>query len=237
MRRTAFALALGSLLIAVPSHAQSPAPRGDNGATVLHLTETAQRAMPRDRLRADLRVEVSDGDPRKVQAEINQKMATALERAKRVASVQVETGGYGLWHDRPKDGPARWRGQQSLTLIGTEFADVLALAGELQQSGLVFSGMAFDLRTETARAAEDELTNEALARLRARAERVATEVGLDVLHYRALRVGNASGERPMPRLRMEMSTAAAAPPVAEAGEQTVQVTVEAEIVLGTARGP
>lgn len=211
---------------------------GEESGTVLRLVESAERTMTRDHLRAELRVEAVGANPTRLQAEINQRMAAALDRAKAVPDVKAETGGYWVYEERPKNAAPRWRGQQSLILTGTEFGALLALAGELQAQGLVFSGMSFDLRPETARTAQDELTAEALKRLLERAERVATELGLDIVRIAEIRVGNVLGAAPRPvTMRMEMATDAKAPPVAEPGEQTVQVTVEGEIVLGPRRGP
>jgi predicted secreted protein len=109
---------------------------------------------------------------------------------------------------------------------------VLALAGELQQGGLAMSGMNFDLLPETARAAEDELTAEALKRLRERAARVAAAMALNIRNIRDVRVGQVGGQMP-PRPMMTRAEAAgsAAHPVAEAGETAVRATVDAEVVL------
>lgn len=227
--------AIALCLLATPVSAQTPRP--DDQLTTLKLTESARRAIKRDRLRAELRVEESGADPKRVQAEINRKMAAALDSARAVSTARVETGGYTLYREQPKNAGTVWRGQQSIALIGTEFADILALAGTLQQAGLVFSGMSFDLRPETARSLETELTSEAVARLQDRAKHMASELGLDIVRYKEIRVGNALGERPRPMMRMDMAVAAAPPPVAEAGEQTVEVTIEADILLGTSRGP
>lgn len=223
-----------ALLVAAPASAQMhPHHDVEASLTKLRLTESAQRAVKQDRLRATLRAEVSGPDARRVQAEINRRMTAALDKAKSVASVRAETGSYGIYEERPNNASPVWRGQQSLTLIGTEFGDVLQLAGELQQTGLVFSGMNFELRPETARSHEDALTAEAIARLKERAERVAQTMGLKVERFREVNVGNVLGDQPpRPMMRMEMASAKAAPPVAEAGEQIVQVSVQAEIVLG-----
>jgi uncharacterized protein len=229
--RVAAAAAL--LAMAVPAGAQTPPAAPDHNATVLRLSETAERTLKRDRLRFDLRVEASGTDPAKLQGDINRRMAAAIERAKANPAVRVETGGYMLYEERPQTGPARWRGSQSLALVGREFGPLLQLAGELQGDGLVASGLSFALARETAKAAEDELTEEALKRLRERAERVAAGLGLGVQRLRDLRVGNVdSGRMPIPMMAQGMAAAKAAPPaVAEAGEATVQVTVEAEVLL------
>ncbi len=233
MMRHALILA-AALLLAAPAAAQMhPHHHADPSQTTLRLTETAQRMVRQDRLRATLRAEVSAPDARRVQAEINRRMTAALDQAKPVASVRAETGSYTLYEERHNNASPIWRGQQSISLIGTAFEDVLQLAGALQQAGLVFSGMNFELRPETARSHEDALTAEAIARLKERAERVAETMGLKVERFREVSVGNVLGDQPpRPVMRMEMSAAKAAPPVAEAGEQVVQVSVQAEIVLG-----
>ena len=225
-----------ALLAAAPAAAQPQHPdhHADPNLTTLRLVETAQRTVRQDRLRAMLRAEVTGPDARRVQAEINRRMAAALERAKANGSIRVETGSYSLYEERQPNAGTTWRGQQSLALIGTEFNDVLALAGELQQAGLVFSGMQFELRPETARAYEDEMTAEAIRRLKERGEKVAAGMGLKMVRVRELSVGNVLGDQPRPpiRMRMEAATAQAAPPVAEAGDQIIQISVQAEIVLG-----
>jgi len=227
-----------ALLIATPAAAQMQPMmehhHPEEAGTRLRLVETAQRTVRQDRLRAILRAEVTGPDARKVQAEINRRMTAAVDRAKAASTIKVETGSYSLYEERQPSGSMIWRGQQSLALIGIEFNDVLQLAGELQQSGLVFSGMQFELRPETARAYEDELTAEALKRLRERAEKIAAAMDMKVIGIREVSVGNVLGDTPRPpvRMRMDMAAQAAPPPVAEAGDQIIQISVQAEIAVG-----
>ncbi len=80
----------------------------------------------------------------------------------------------------------------------------------------------------------------ALKRLSERAERIAADLHLEILRYRDIRVGNVGGDRPMPRAMLMGSAAAgAAAPAAEAGDATVQVSVDADVILGPAedKGP
>src|SRR5262249_55178598 len=88
----------------------------DNAAVTLQLGESAERQVTQDRLRANLRVEVGGSDARAVQGQVNTKMAAALERAKAVSSVRVETGGYYVYEDKTLKRGQRWWGNQSLTL-------------------------------------------------------------------------------------------------------------------------
>ena len=235
MARAALMVVVVTCLLALPARAAEP-PAADG--TVLHLSEQAERPMARDQLRAVLRVEGTDSDAARLQAEINRRMAAAVAQAKAVAGITVETGGYYVYQTQAQGQPTgQWRGSAALTLTAHDAPALLKLAGELQQSGLTMSMLAYELTPEAARKAQDDLTAEALARLRQRAERVAGDLGLAVLRLRDLRVGNVGGLQPVPHLMMARAgaSASAPPPVAEPGEATVTVSVDADIELGPKR--
>lgn len=230
MMRLSLALAAALFSLCLPALA-AEAP-GDT-ATVLHLSERAERPVVRDQLRAVLRVEASDSDAARLQAEIDRRMAAAVARAKSVAGVSLFTSGYAVSQQQGKDQPPQWHGSAGLTLTEREpAAPLLALLGELQQSGLLMSSLAYELTPEGTRQAEDELTAEALERLRQRAGRIAVTLGVAVRRIRDLRVGNATGAQPAPRLFATVAGGGAPAPVAEPGEATVGVSVEAEFELG-----
>jgi len=227
-------LATGALATATPVLAQTPGTAGDDDSTLLHLTQAATREVAQDRLTIEIRADVTGGDAASVQAAVNRRMAAALERAKTAASVRTETRGYWVQQERPANTPARWHGVETLALIGTDTAAVLKLAGALQQEGLVLSRLSYDVAPDTAKAIEDELTTTALQRLKDRVDRIAKDMGLVVRSFKTLRVGNVSGNAP-PRpflMRAAASAAAAEPPPAAApGETTLEVSVEADVVL------
>jgi len=92
----------------------------------------------------------------------------------------------------------------------------------------LMSSMAYEASPEIVRGAEEDLTAKALAALDRRAASIADRMHLNVLRYRDLHVGNAeTGGRPVPRF----AAAAMAAPVAEPGEATIRVTIEAELLL------
>ncbi len=222
-------LAAGILFIAAqiaPAAAQSSSPAGNT--TILHLSGTAERSVPRDRLRVELAAEFVDADAAKVQAEINRRMTAAQARVKSSPDIAVETEGYSVYNERNDKGPARWHGSQSISLTAKDFAQLLALVGALQQDGLIVKAMAPELSRAAREAVEDELTDAALARLRQRAEHIAAGLGAKVDVFRDVRVGNA-GVPPSP-LRA-MAVMGAPPPLAEPGEAPVSVTVSADIAL------
>jgi len=197
--------------------------------TVLHLNQTAERTVMRDLLHIELRVEETGADARTVQTAINRRMAAALDRARQVQGVRVETGSYNVGEERPQNAPARWRGSQSVILTGKDADSMLKLAGALQSDGLSTSSLAYEISPETVRGTEEDLTAEALAAIDHRAASIAGHMHLAVLRYRDLHVGNAeTGGRPVPRFG---AMAMAAAPVAEPGEAVVRVTIEAELLL------
>jgi uncharacterized protein len=234
MTRLAGAIVILALLCPSLPVAAADAPATE-GVTVLHLSAEADRMVPRDRLRAVLRVEGADADPARLQAEINRRMAAAVARAKTVSGVTLATSGYSVFEEMVKDQPLRWHGAAGLTLTAQDAAPLLALVGELQQSGLALSALDYELSPEATRKAEDALTAEALTRLRERASRVADSLGLTVLRIRDLRLGNAAATPPQPRpfmMARASSSSAAPPPVAEPGDATVSLSVDADVELG-----
>jgi predicted secreted protein len=229
-RGARFLSAIGLLLCTPASALPQPT---DQPMTVLHLSQTAERMVLRDLLRIDLRVEETGADPLAIQPSINRRMAAALDRAHQVQGVRVETGSYSVGEERPQSGPSRWRGSQSLILRSKAADAALKLTGALQSDGLLMSSMAYEASPETVRGAEEDLTGEALAALDRRAASIADRMHLAVLRYRDLHVGNAETDgRPVPRFA---TAAMAAAPVAEPGEATIRVTIEAELLLGAPR--
>jgi predicted secreted protein len=222
------ALLIALCLFALPAAAAEP--------PVLTLGESAERLVQQDRLIASLRAEATGTNATNVQAEINRRMEAAIARARQTPGVTVETGGYWTHEERPQNQPRRWRGMATLELSGTDSAAVASVAGALQEMGMAMSGLRFELRRETARMAEDELTTEALQRLRSRAERAADALGLRVTGYKSVRLGAVGGEpppRPAMMMRAQAMAADAAPaPSAEPGRTLVRVSAEADVLLG-----
>jgi predicted secreted protein len=201
----------------------------DQQVTVLHLSQTAARNVLRDLLRIELRVEETGVDALAIQSAINRRMATALDRAHQIQGVRVETGSYAVGEERPQAGPSRWRGSQPLILTTRAPDTALKLAGALQSDGLLMSSIGYEVSPETLRGAEEDLTVEALGALDRRAGSIAGLMHLALLRYRDVRVGNAeTGGHPVPRLA---AMAAMPAPVAEPGEATIRVTIEAELLL------
>jgi predicted secreted protein len=225
-----------ALLAATPAFAQAPESRADQ-YTTLTFSEQADRTVPRDRLFAYLRAEATDADPIRVQAEINRRMAKALEITRKGAAVKTETGTYSLNTFVDPQKQTQWRGTQQLTLHASDFDALLGMVRELQAAGLVMGGMNFDLLPETRRKLQVELEAEAVAKAMERARALAKAAGTSVAQVRAVRLagGGYAPPRPVAMMKAEGRAAAMPAPVAEAGETTMSVSVDVEVWLAPVR--
>ncbi len=226
-------LALAVLLTALPVAAgAADPPQPPAGATVLHLSERAERQMPRDELQLLLRVETTAKTPRAAQAEANRQMAAALAEAKAVAAVKADTPQMNVFELREPNKPPAWKASETLELQSKDFDAALALLGKLEDQGLLVSALNFSVSPEALRSVEDSLTAEALKRLKTRADTVAADLGLAVEQVRTVFVGNAGQPGPRPMMAGAMrAEAAMPPPAAAAGEAPVAITVSAEVWL------
>ena len=80
--RSAFLCSALIMAFACPASAAPPQPAGK--PTVLHLSQTAERQLPRDLLHVEMRAENAAGDPQLVQAAINRVMARILPELRQV---------------------------------------------------------------------------------------------------------------------------------------------------------
>ena len=203
-------------------------------STQLILNETATREVEQDTLVAIVGAHGQSDDAREAQAMVNGAMTAAVEKARQVAGVRPTTRGYRVYRRHDRDGkPQDWIAEQDLLLDSEEAAPLLELVGELQTDGLILKQLSYRLSAKVRRTVEDELTIEAIQRLRERAEEVASSVDMNVATIAVLQVGEAPQVRPMMRSNAmaDVAGASAAPPVALPDLQTVSATVRAEFTL------
>ncbi|HUB95642.1 MAG TPA: SIMPL domain-containing protein [Stellaceae bacterium] len=241
MRLASLLVASGLLLPTMLGAAaqEPPPPPPMPGMTKIHLMQQATRMVPPDRLRAELRVEIKGNDARQVQAEVNRRMEAALAKAKTHADTMAETGAYTVNRDYSVANKQVWQADQSLILTSADFGGLLTLVGQLQGDGLLVSEMQFFLARETLANTQSALTAAALDALKARADEVARDLGMQVDHFEDLTVGNANASTnpvPFPRFAMALAAVPAAPPpTAQAGDATVSLAVSADVMLARGR--
>lgn len=190
-----------------------------------------------DELAASIRAEAVAPSPTDAERRVNALIADALKRAHQVSGVTVSTGNYSVWRIGPtpqdhQDHTERWQATQTIALHGHDGAPLLALVGELQQKGLALSQLGWQLSDEAGRAARQQALAAALKALRGRAETAAELIGLQFDQFKEVRL-DTPRPPPMPRMMMAApaSAKAFAPPNAEAEDEMVSATAEADVLL------
>lgn len=220
----------------------------EKGQTILSLSTTEQTDLKQDLLQASLRIEVEGKDVKKVQDQINTAMKKALDAAEDEKEVKASTGQYNVYAHDPNPQPptplnqkerqARmiWKGSQTIDLQSKEQSKILALVGKIQEMGFAMNGLNYTLSPEQSEAYRDNLMTAALKKIQTKADLAAKALGKSGYDIVEVNV-DGGGFQPMPVMykaaRMEMASDAAgmAPPVAQAGEQTVSLSVNARVVL------
>lgn len=200
--------------------------------TRLYLQESASREVEQNVLVATVQAHAEAASPAEAQVDVNEAMAAAIERVRSAAEIRAATGSYSVYERRDQDNrPVGWVADQDLRLTSKDPAALLELAGSLQEMGLNLIGLGWQVDDDTRRKVQDELTIQAIATLRQRAQAIAESVDMQVANIDTLRVGAAmEGPRPMMAMRAD-TMAEAAPPTALPDLETIQSHVEAEITL------
>jgi predicted secreted protein len=223
---------LGALLLAgAPAFAQKNEVPKDH----VSFRVEAAREVPNDWVVASLGVEEESTDAAGLAARVNQRMAAALDLAKKDARLTVSSGSYQTYPVYDKTRIARWRASQDLTLESAEVAAIADMTGKLQAQGLLLRGVSFSVAPDTKKRVDDELTVEALSVFRERAGLIARGLGRRGWNLVTLALGDAGMPPPMPvymqrGMAMEAKAADVAPSF-ESGRSTVRVEVNATIEL------
>lgn len=216
------------------------------GHTLLNIAATERAQVQQDLLIASLRIEHEAADAKAVQDHINRVMAKALEQAKTAKGVEVSTGGYHVYQYTKQppvnlrgevngEGKPVWRGTQTIDLKSTAADTLLNLAGELQKSGLIMNNLSYMLSPAKADEAKDALMEEALSKVKARAERAAKAMGKGQAEMVEITVDAADNMIPafpvMRAMAMGDAKMEMAAPVAEPGLADITLTVSARVLL------
>lgn len=221
---------LGFLL----TFAMAAAPAGEDPPPYdrVSLSVSAEAEVENDILVAVLFSQRDGADVAAPAGEVNEAVAWAVERAKLVSEVKVQTLDYRSHPVYRKEVLTGWRVSQSIRLESHDAAALSVLIGELQQR-LGLRSVGYAVSPQRRREAEDRLIAEAIGSFRARADLVTRELGR--ARYRIVQVDVNTGSRPIPRMPMQRmalaSNARDTPPTLEAGTRSVQVSVAGSIEL------
>lgn len=205
--------------------------------TILNLSESAEKEVDQDRIRATLRISHESKDNLAVQDTINKAMQNAVEMAKRYKNVKVSTGRYNV-HERYNnklrinDG---WKGSQEIVLDSENKDDILKIAQKLQKDGFNMSNIGYYLSREKAASYRTELINEALKRVQSRAKSVASQLNAKHWHIGSIDVSSnnaRSMQKNYSRESLLMSEGAdVAQPVVEGTDERVKLTIRVVVIL------
>jgi predicted secreted protein len=191
----------------------------------------AQREVQNDLLNATLYVELNDANAATLANALNKSVNDALRVAKEYKGVRVRSGDNRTFPVYSKANVLQgWRGRGEIRIESKDFEAASALIGKLQSS-MQLAGISFSVSPEARRAVEDQLTVEAIAAFKARAEVMRS--ALAGKGYKLVRLSVAGGYQP-PQPRLAMARAAAAEvtaPDLEGGVSQIRVTASGSIEI------
>jgi predicted secreted protein len=214
------------------------------GATMVSLSATERVEVSQDLLTAQLSYESENQSAANLQDEINKVMKQAVDTAKKVSSVKVSTQSYQVYPQDYAPDPVKspgktvrqWRGSQSLLLKSKAPADLLALTGKLQELGLNVTALYYSISPELMEETQNSLLEAALGKLKTKAERTAKALGKAKADLLNVAVDTGGYQPPVPMMASGVMMKAemardAAPPVAEAGQSDITLTVSANALI------
>lgn len=244
-------LLLGAAMVAMfafPAVAQDNVVALPDGHTALNLSATEKIEAEQDLLVASLRIQVEDKESKIVQEKINTAMKKAIESARKSPEIKVETGQYYVHPDyryiNKADGSNeqlldKWRGSQTLTLESKNAEELLKVVGEIQDMDFLMNSLNYRLSDDKYTQIRDGLMEVTIESLLKRAERVAKALGKTNVDLVEINV-DAHSPQPYPvmyaraakaEMMVASDNAGMAPPVAEAGETTVSMTINARAII------
>lgn len=225
-------LALCAALAGAPARGDTPAVP----LNVVSLSATASVELTRDVLSIAFSATREGPEAGAVQTQLVQALEQALAEARKIArpgQVDVSTGHFSLYpRYAPKGGISGWQGTAEMLVEGRDSEAIARLAGRLQ--GMSVARVGYSLSREARERVEAEVSAQAIARFRARAEAYARQFGFGSFSIREVQVTtNDAPNFPVPMLRAPRAAMAAseeALPV-EAGKASVSASVSGSVQM------
>jgi predicted secreted protein len=230
LRPHALLLATTLLLIGPAASAQTPPPEG-----VLTLDASASMEIALDVIGLSFGTTREGTDPSAVQSALKQALDAALAEARKGArpgELEVQTGNFSLYPRHGEKGQITgWQGSAELIVRGRDLPAISQLSGRITTMSI--SRVGYSLSREARERVMSELSAQAIARYRARAEELTRQFGYA---RHVVREVNVSGTEPqseaVPMMRARaMSEAADQALPLEPGKATVSVTVNGSVQM------
>ncbi|HNT37709.1 MAG TPA: SIMPL domain-containing protein [Rubrivivax sp.] len=230
-------LALAPLLLAtaLPALGQTTLATTTAPQNVVGLSATATMEVQKDLLTLVFSTSREGPDASQLQAQLKQALDEALTVARAAAKpgrLEVQTGDFSIHPRYTAKGPSGWSGSAELVVEGSDMVAVSQLAGRIQSMTIARSS--FGLSREKREQVDAELTAQAIARFKARAEEVARLFGFSGWTLREVTVQGADLPPMRPMARVAMAAAAPGAEGAlpfEAGKATVSASVSGSVQL------
>lgn len=229
-------LAVALLAVAAGAGAQTPLATTVAPQNVVNLSASAAQEVPKDLLTIVFSTSREGPDAGQVQAQLKQALDTALAEARKAAKpgqLDVQTGNFALYPRYSNKGAANgWTGSAELVVEGKDMPAISQLAGRINT--LTVARTSFGLSREAREKVDADVTAQAIARFKLKAEQVAKQFGFGGWALREVSVqGSDMSSGPQPMMRMQAS---AAPPAdsalpVEAGKTQVTATVSGSVQL------
>jgi predicted secreted protein len=236
MRRITTAALIGLSLIAGTAAAQVPLATTVPPSNVVNINASASLDVPKDQLTVVFSTTREGPDAAQVQAQLKQALDAALAEARKAAKpgqVEVQTGNFSVYPRYNNRGtPGGWTGSAELIVEGKDMPAIAQLVGRIQT--LTVARSSFGLSREAREQVDAEVTAQAIARFKLKAEQVARQFGFGGWSLREVQVqGTDLSVNPQPMMRMQASAApgADAPLPVEAGKTAVTATVSGSVQL------
>lgn len=203
---------------------------------VVNLSASASMEVPKDQLTLVFSTTREGADAAQVQSQLKQALDAALAEARKAArpgQVDVQTGNFSLYpRYNAKGSTSGWHGTAELVVEGRDMPAISQLAGRIQT--LTVARTSFGLSREAREKVDAEVSAQAIARFKIKAEQVARQFGFAGWGLREVTVQGTDQPGPVPMLRAQAMRAAGAPdeslPI-EAGKTSVTATVSGSVQL------
>ena len=196
----------------------------------VQLSAEASREVANDTLVAVLYARREGHDPAQLADEVNRDTGWAVETAKAIPGVQVQTLSYNTSPKYDKGHLIGWRAEQSVQLKGTDVPALSQLIGTLQ-SRLAVQSVGYQVSDEVRKAAENELTTAALGNFQRKAQLIAGALGRKSYRIVHININGNMPPGPRPYIRSMAMEAKATAPTFEVGSQELGITVSGTVEI------
>lgn len=202
---------------------------------VVSLSASASVEVNKDWLTVVFATQRDGADAAAVQGQLRQALDSALLEARKAAvpgQVELQTGQFSLYpRYSNKGGITGWQGSTELIVQGRDTQKISQLTARIVS--LTISRVSFSLSREAREKIEGDVSAEAIARFRSRADAVVKQFGFGSYVVREVQVTSEQGQHPpMPVMRAQaVSASADASLPVEAGKATVTATVSGSVQM------